>query len=269
MNPDQCSAVITGASSGLGAEFARQLAPRARAIALVARREAEMEALAAELRRLHPALEVAVIPCDLTDADQRARLSGHLTALGWRVNLLINNAGLGDYGAFAEGEWPKIARMMEVNVMALTHLTHLFLPDLKAHAPSGILNVSSLAGELPIPDFAAYAAGKAFVTRFSEALRIELRSDGITVTALCPGPVKTGFGAAAERPGETTPKMSAAYQTKENAVRSALRALAKKRPSAFPGFVVKATRLFVNTVPAPLLRLILSRRPRRARATGT
>lgn len=104
MNLKNCTAVITGASSGLGAEFARQLAPVATALALVARRESEMNALAAELQRTHPALRIAVIPCDLADPDQRAQLPGHLASMGWRVNVLINNAGLGDYGAFADGE---------------------------------------------------------------------------------------------------------------------------------------------------------------------
>lgn len=264
MNPDCCTAVITGASSGFGAEFARQLAPRALALALVARREAEMNALAAELQAAHPALQIAVIPCDLADPVQREQLPGHLAALGWRVNLLINNAGLGDYGVFEGGAWHKIDLMMQVNMTALTHLTHLFLPDLKTHAPSGILNVSSLAGELPIPDFAVYAAGKAYVSRLSEALRIELREAGITVTALCPGPVKTGFGAAAERPGESTPKMSAAYQTPERVVRDGLRALQRRRARVFPGFIVRMTSLLVNALPMPMLRAILSRRPRRA-----
>ena len=150
-------------------------------------------------------------------------------------------------------------------VTPITHLTHLFLPDLKTHAPSGILNVSSLAGELPIPDFAVYAAGKACVSRFSEALRLELRDARIAVCALCPGPVKTGFGALAERAGETTPKMSAAYQTIERVVRSALRALEKGRARVFPGFVPRATALLVNALPMPVLRLILSRRPRKPR----
>ncbi len=258
-----CSALITGASSGFGAEFARQLAPQARALVLTARREAEMNALAEELQARYPGLRLAVIPCDLADAEQRAQLPGHVASLGFRVNLLINNAGIGDYGPFEDGAWWKIEQMMQVNVMALTHLTHLFLPDLKTHAPSGILNVSSLAGELPIPDFAAYAAGKAFVSRFSEALRLELRGQGIAVCALCPGPVKTGFGAVAERAGQTTPKMSSAYQPKERVVRLGLRALERGRARAFPGLIVRGTALLVNLLPMPLLRLILSRRPRK------
>jgi short-subunit dehydrogenase len=259
------TALITGASSGLGAEFARQLAPQAAAIILSARRETELNALAEELQAQHPVLRIAVIPCDLTDAAQRAQLPGHLASLGFRVNLLINNAGLGDYGPFEDGAWWKIEQMMQVNVMALTHLTHLFLPDLKTHAPSGILNVSSLAGELPIPDFAAYAAGKAFVSRFSEALRLELRGHRITVSALCPGPVKTGFGAVAERAGQTTPKLSAAYQPKERVVRAGLRALERGRARVFPGLIVRGTSILVNVLPMPLLRLILSRRPRKPR----
>jgi short-subunit dehydrogenase len=260
-----CSALITGASSGLGAEFARQLAPQATSLVLTARREEEMNALAHELQAKHPALRIAVIPCDLADAEQRAQLPGHVASLGFRVNLLINNAGLGDYGPFEDGAWWKIEQMMQVNVMALTHLTHLFLPDLKTHAPSGILNVSSLAGELPIPDFAAYAAGKAFVSRFSEALRLELRGLRITVCALCPGPVKTEFGTVAERAGQTTPKLSAAYQPKERVVQSGLRALQRGRARAFPGLIVRGTALLVNLLPLPVLRRILARRPRKPR----
>src|SRR4029079_10631281 len=131
----------------------------------------------------------------------------------------------GDYGAFIDGAWHKIELMMQVNMTALTHLTHLFLPDLKTSAPSGILNVSSLAGELPMPDFAVYAATKAYVSRFTEALRLEMRKDRISISALCPGPVKTAFGSVAERAGESTPKMKSAYQTKERVVSAGLRAL--------------------------------------------
>ena len=265
MDFKNCTAVITGGSSGLGAEFARQLAPQARALVLVARREAQLTALADELQRSHPALRIVTVPCDLADADQRGQLPGHLVSLGLRVNLLINSAGVGDYGSFADGVWPRIAPMLDVNITALTHLTHLFLPDLQTHAPSGILNVSSLAGEMPIPDFAVYAAGKAYVSRFSEALRIELRAERIAVCVLCPGPVKTGFGAVAERAGEKTPKMSAACQTKERVVRAGLRGLKRGQARVFPGFIVRATALLVNLLPMPLLRAVMGRRPRRPR----
>ncbi|HWB05141.1 MAG TPA: SDR family oxidoreductase [Verrucomicrobiales bacterium] len=265
LNLRDCTAVITGASSGLGAEFARQLAPQAKALALVARRETELTKLAEELQRTHPALRIAVIPCDLADPDARAQLPGHLTSLGFRVNVLINNAGLGDYGGFAEGVWPKIDLVMQVNMTALAHLSHLFLPDLKTSAPSGILNVSSLAGELPMPDIAIYSATKAFVSRFSEALRIELRPERIEVCALCPGPVKTGFGAVAERTGGKTPKVKAAYMPMERVVAAGLRALSRGRARVFPGFLVRTIWLLVNTLPMPIIRLLLSGRPRRPR----
>lgn len=265
MNLKGCTAVITGASSGLGAEFAWQLAPLAKALALVARRDAELTALAEQLQRAHPALRIVTVPCDLAEDEQRGQLPGHLASLGLRVNVLINSAGVGDYGPFAEGVWTRIAPMLDVNMTALTHLTHLFLSDLKTHAPSGILNVSSLAGEMPIPDFAVYAAGKAYVSRFSEALRLELRPERIAVCVLCPGPVKTGFGTVAERTGETTPKMSSSYQTKERVVRDGLRAMEKGRARVFPGFIVRATALLVNVLPMPILRAIMARRPRRPR----
>ena len=115
---------------------------------------------------------------------------------------------------------------------------------------------------MPIPDFAVYAAGKAYVSRFSEALRLELRAERIAVCVLCPGPVKTGFGAVAERPGESTPKMASAYLKKERVVRAGLLALRRGRARVFPGFIVRATSLLVNILPMPILRAIMARRPR-------
>ena len=258
--------LITGASSGLGAEFARQLAPAARSLALVARRAELLEELAAELRAKHPGLSVIAISCDLADPAARAALPVRCDTAGFSPTCLINNAGMGDYGEFDRARWDKTDLMLQVNIAALTHLTHLFLPALKANAPGGILNVSSLAGELPIPDFAVYAATKAYVTRFSEALRMELREHRIAVTALCPGPVKTGFGAAAERDGERIPTAKRAYVTAEQVVRTGLRALAEGKPKAFPGFVVSVTARLINSLPGPVLRAILSRRPRRSRS---
>lgn len=258
-----CRALITGASSGLGAGFARALAPRASALALAARREAELQELARELQGINPALQVLVCPCDLREPADREALARRLTEAGFQPTVLINNAGLGDYGTFGEGEWAKIDAVLRVNISALTHLTHLLLPVLRGPAPSGILNVSSLAGEVPLPDFAVYAASKAYVTRFSEALRIEEASHGIVVTALCPGPVHTGFGSVAERPGETVPKMEIARRTVEQVVEAGLRGLESGRPRVFPGAVVWLTARAINLLPLPLLRRILARRLRR------
>ena len=261
---EHCTAVITGASSGLGAEFARQLAPQADALVLVARREAEMATLAESLRTHRPALRIAVVPCDLADPDTRAQLPAHVASLGFRVNLLVNNAGLGDYGEFATATWPKLDRMIQVNIAALTHLAHAFLPDLRTVAPSGILNVSSLAGEMPIPDFAVYAATKAYVTSFTEALRLELRGAGVAVTSLAPGPIATGFGAAARR-GPDSPRQPAwAYVPQQMAVSKALAALRKGRALIIPGCVPWLTARLANGLPRPILRAILGLRPRRS-----
>ena len=153
--------LITGASSGFGAEFARQLAPSAKVMALTARRAEVLEALAASLRDAHPGLTVHCLPCDLASETDRAALPDRCAALGFAPDLLINNAGLGEYGTFHEADWTRLHQVLAVNITALTHLTHLFVPLLKTHPASGILNVSSLAGEPPSPDFAVYAASKA------------------------------------------------------------------------------------------------------------
>ncbi len=257
--------LVTGASSGFGAEFARQLAPSARALVLTARRAEALESLADSLRRAHPTLLVHCLPCDLAIASQRHALPDRCAALGFTPDLLINNAGLGDYGSFAQADWDKLAQVIAVNIAALTHLTHLFAPLLQRHPTSGILNVSSLAGELPMPDFAVYSASKAYVTRLTEALRIEFRPHRIRVTALCPGPSPTAFGQTAQRPGEILPSADFARQSPAHVVRCGLRALAADRPTAFPGAIVWSASRLLRLLPAPLLRLILSRRPRQAR----
>lgn len=259
--------LITGASSGFGAGFARQLAPSAKAIALTARRAEVLEELAASLKAAHPQLTVHCLPCDLAEESDRAALPSRCAALGFTPDCLINNAGLGEYGTFHEAEWPRLHQVLAVNITALTHLTHLFLPLLRSHPSSGLLNVSSLAGEMPIPDFAVYAASKAYVTRLTEALRIEFREFHLHVTALCPGPSPTNFGKTARRPGEHLPTAEFARKSPAHVVRAGLRALAANRPDAFPGAIVWLTSRLLRLLPAPLLRLILSRRPRRARPT--
>lgn len=260
--------LITGASSGFGTEFARQLAPFSKVIGLTARRGGVLGELAASLRAAHPGLTVHCLPCDLALEADRAGLPARCAALGFTPDLLINNAGLGEYGTFHEADWGRLTQVIAVNITALTHLTHLFVPLLRRHASSGILNVSSLAGETPIPDFAVYAASKAYVTRLTEALRIEFQPLGINVSALCPGPSPTSFGQTAQRPGEVLPTAGFAMKSPAHVVSAGLRALAANRPDAFPGSIVWLTSRLLRLLPAPLLRLILSRRPRRARPSS-
>jgi short-subunit dehydrogenase len=256
-------AVITGASAGLGEEYALQLAPMCDHLVLVARRAALLESLAGQIRAANPITTVTVIAADLADAGGRQMVADGLRAAGLRPDLLVNNAGLGDYGEFATAEWPRIEAMLRVNIEALTHLTHLLLPAI----PQGgaVVNVSSLASLLPIPDFAVYAATKAYVTSFSEALRIELRGRGVRVLAVCPGPVHTEFGTVARR-DESMPGMPSRewfYVPRGQVVAESLTALAAGSARVFPGLKIAAAALVISLVPIALMRAIMGRRPRK------
>jgi uncharacterized protein len=181
--------LITGASAGLGTEFARHLAGRAKRLILVARRVDRLESLRAELTGKHPALEVTLQPCDLVD---RAATDRMLAALP-PIDVLVNNAGMGDMGMFERAPWPKTEAMIGINITALTYLTQRLLPGMIERRRGGILNVSSGFGLEFLPGFAAYAATKHYVSAFTESLRLELRPHNIAVSHLCPGPVATEF----------------------------------------------------------------------------
>jgi len=187
----ECTVLITGASAGIGREFARQLAPVVNTMVLVARRNDRLEALELELKIVNPRLEVFCRQLDLRDQIELERFCDWLDESGLSVDLLVNNAGLGDRGAFIDSEWARLRAMLQVNIGALTYLTYRILPSMRKTGCGAILNVSSVAGFLPMPNFAVYAATKAYVTSFGEALRAELRNSNISVTALCPGPVPT------------------------------------------------------------------------------
>ena len=193
MNLNNCSALITGASAGIGRECARQLANRARMLVLVARREERLNELRDELRNRNPQLNIHVRDVDLCDKSQIDELVRWLEQNKIEIDFLINNAGLGDVGPFATSPPQRNDEMLQVNIVALTKLTRALLPQMISRKRGAILNVSSSAGFLPIPEFNVYAATKAYVTSFSESLRAEVRGKGITVTTLCPGPVPTEF----------------------------------------------------------------------------
>ena len=257
--------LITGASSGLGMEYARQLAGYSRRMVLVSRREELLLSLESELREVNPFLEVGSLSVDLGDEQAREELIQRLISTGWNPSLLVNSAGLGDYGEFSGSEWKRVDEMIQVNVTALTHLTHGFLPEMMRSGDGAILNVSSLAGDLPIPDFAVYAASKAYVTSFSEALRLELREFGIPVLAVCPGPVKTGFGEVARRSSEAqdTGLREYFYTEKETVVSESLLALARDQARVYPGWKIALVAAGISLIPMAALRVVLGRRPRR------
>jgi uncharacterized protein len=269
MQLDNCTALITGASAGIGREFARLLTPRARALVLVARREAKLEELGAELKELNPRAAIYVRALDLNQPDQISSLRAWLKENGLTVDLLINNAGLGDMGAFATSDPEKIQQMLNVNITALTQLTRLLLPDMMAEKRGGILNVSSSAGFVPIPGFAVYAATKAYVTSFSEALRGELVESGISVCSLCPGPVHTEFTEVARRSGEAPqpggPEF--VYVSAADVAGAGLAAIEKDQPLVIPGGAMKVAMFITRLMPLWINRL-LSRVAARRRGIG-
>ena len=192
---DRRTALVTGASSGIGADIARVLARRGASLVLVARRVEPLERLAEELRTAH-GVTVEVRPTDLADEAERAALGGAMNG----VDILVANAGLGVYGPFAEASWEATRRMLEVNVVALTHLAHLALPRMRRAGWGRIMLVASTAAFQPVPSYAAYGATKAHILSFGVALNQELRGSGVTCTTLCPGATQTEFfGVAGQR----------------------------------------------------------------------
>ncbi|WP_426690326.1 SDR family NAD(P)-dependent oxidoreductase [Rhodanobacter ginsengiterrae] len=185
------TALVTGASSGLGVAFAHELARRGWNLVLVARSEAPMQLLARELRA--GGAEVRVCPVDLATADARIALAAMLASDGVAIDALVNNAGFGVFGAFADADWARLENMLMVDVVALTHLTRLFLPGMRERAFGRVLQVASTAAFQPTPGYAAYAAAKSYVLEFSHALDVELHGSGVHCTVVSPGVTATRF----------------------------------------------------------------------------
>jgi len=254
MNLDGCSALITGASAGIGREFARQLASRAKLLVLVARRRDRLEELRGELLAKNPALRVEIRDADLSSLQQTMRVAESLA--NEQIDLLINNAGLGDHGSFATADQTRVNAQVQVNVLALTALTRAFLPRMISRKRGAILNVSSSAGFLPLPKIAVYAATKAYVTSFSEAIRAETRDYGISVTTLCPGPVHTEFAEVADRqPEKQKSRNSLVHVSVEKVVRDGLDAIQQDKPLVIPGLAMKIIMTITRAVPLSVLRL--------------
>lgn len=256
-DPEGCCALITGASAGIGREFARQLTGRAGTLVLVARRMDRLEELREELTKRNPNLNVQIRAVDLSQASEIEELCAWLEREKFVVDFLINNAGLGDRGVFLTSDPQRLHEMLAVNVVALTALTRALLPAMIVKKRGAILNVSSSAGFLPIAGLAVYAATKAYVTSFSEAIRAELQGSGVTVSALCPGPVHTEFGQVARRDPTKREKSGPefAHVSVEEAVRVGLQAIERGKALVIPGLIIKIAMLLARVTPMPLLRL--------------
>ena len=186
------TALITGASSGIGLEFARKFASEKNNLVLVARNEAKLNELADELKSAY-GVTVKVIAADLSKLDEVQKVFDICKKEKIEIEYLVNNAGFGDFKNFADSEWSRIEGMIDVNIMALTKLCHLFIPEMVKRRSGKILNVASTASFQPGPGMAIYFATKSFVLFLSEALYSELEGTGVNVTCLCPGPTESGF----------------------------------------------------------------------------
>jgi short-subunit dehydrogenase len=255
-----CTALVTGASAGIGREFARQLAPVVHTLVLVARRDDRLKALELELKIINPKLEVFCRQVDLGNRSELERFCGWLDESDLAIDLLINNAGLGDYGFFIDSEWDRIQAMLDVNITALTYLTYRILPRMRRSGCGAILNVSSVAGLFPVPRVAVYAATKAYVNSLSEALRAELRNSNISVTTLCPGPTPTEFSEVARRATGEPAAGGPDFLTVpvQEVVHQGLMAVSRDRARVIPGTALNLIMTAVAFLPMFVLRLLLN-----------
>lgn len=246
--------VVTGASSGIGTELARELAARGHGVTLVARRRDRLEELAGQLRD-RQGTDVRVEPCDLADQDARAALVAALREEGRPAVVgLCNNAGFGSNGAFHELPVEREAEQVRLNVGAAHELTGTVLPAMVERGAGAVLNVASIAASQPLPRMATYAATKAFLLAFSEALHTELSGTGVSVTALCPGPVDTGFNAAAGIAAPEGVRLAALFRVDAGAVAAqAVDGMEAGRRTVTPGTATKALSAFGRYLPRKAL----------------
>ncbi len=243
-------ALVTGASSGIGEEFARQLAARGTDLVLVARREERLHELADELRAR--GRDVEVVPADLTEARDLARIEARLETAVEPVDLLVNNAGFGLYGPFAELDRDRQAAMVDLNATAVVRLTHAAVGRLVTVDHGGVINVASTAAFQPDPYGAVYGATKAFVLSFTEALHEELRATGVRAMALCPGFTVTEFQDVADVQDGAMP--APGVMEVGPVVREGLDAFTRGRAVCLPGLVNKLTAGGAGVTPSAVTR---------------
>jgi uncharacterized protein len=253
---DDRAALITGASSGIGEAIARELARRGHRLVLVARRADVLDGLALELGGRAQSL-----PADLSVRADRAALPDRVAELGLTVDILVNNAGLVTGGPVAKSVPEKELNLVEVDVAAVVDLCSRFLPGMVDRRRGAVLNVASVGAFGPVPGQASYGAAKAFVLSYTEAVRGELRGSGVTATALCPGPVKTGFGETAgisdEDAAAALPRVM--WKSAEEVACAGIDGLAAGKGVVVPGGVNRAAGLFYRLAPRDLIVPFLAR----------
>lgn len=228
------TALITGASAGIGTAFAEALAARQTNLVLVARSGDKLQQIAQQLRMQHQ-IQAEVIVQDLTEASAGTAIFDAVTQQGLTIDLLINNAGFGEYGAFVDLDRTQQLQMIQLNIVALVDLTHLFLRQMRQRGSGSIVNLASTAAFQPMPYFSIYAATKAFVLSFSQAIWAENRGHGVRVLAVCPGPTDTDFFQEADFPSALAQQAAQNYTPKEVVVQETLAALEKEESHVVPG----------------------------------
>jgi short-subunit dehydrogenase len=236
------TALVTGASSGIGAALARELASRGHALLLVARREERLQSLATELAADH-GVPVEPIACDLAGEAGRDRLVSEIQGRGRSVEMLVNNAGFGYQADFATSSRERVLGIVRLNIEAVVDLTSRFLTGMVERRRGAVINIASTAAFQPLPGSAVYAASKAFVLSFSEAIRTELRGTGVSVTAVCPGPVRTEFMEVAGMGDVENRSPDAFWMTPEELARHAVQGAERDRRVVVPGALNRAGAL--------------------------
>ena len=253
--PDR-AALVTGASSGIGAEIARDLVARGHQVVLVARTESKLVELAAEL-----GAGAHVLAADLSDREARAALPERVAGLGLSLNILVNNAGLSTLGPVHRSDPEAEMQMVEVDVMAVVDLCSRFLPGMVARGGGAVLNVASTAAFQPLPGQAGYGAGKVFVLSYTQSLWGELKGTGVSVSVLCPGPVDTGFGEAAGFTKEQADEALPAFMwiAPDVVAKTAIDGLDRGKVVIIPGVGNKVGAAFSRLAPKRLLVPLLAK----------
>jgi len=251
------TALVTGATAGLGAEFARQLAARGEDLVLVARDEERLESTRKTLEESHH-VKVEVLSADLSTVDGCERVADRLVSAGAPVDTLVNNAGIGTYRPFGVAELALEERMLDLNVRAVLRLTHAAVRAMTGRGSGLIVNVSSVAGFVPRSGNATYSSSKAWVTMFSEALALQLASSGVHVTAVCPGFTHTEFHERADADMSKVPDWM--WLDAADVVTQGLTDAGKGKPVSVPSIRYKALTGAARYVPRPVLRAVIKRR---------
>jgi uncharacterized protein len=254
-------ALVTGASSGIGLELATELARRSTDLVLVARSRDTLETLAEELRVSHD-VDVEVLPCDLTDATARGTVEERLRDRDRPVDLLVNNAGVGQVGSFADLDIEVAERIVALNIVAPLRLVHAALPVLTEHG-GAVLNVSSMGGNQPVPQMATYAATKSFLTDWGQSLHEELRRQGVTVTTLAPGFTRTNFVAGADADEQAKVLPGFLWADAASVARAGVDAVAAGRAAITPGVINRTGAALSAVTPTGVSRRVIGEVMRR------